>query len=211
MPIRHGLTIGELAGLFAAENRIGVRLTVVQMKNWHRDRWFDATGLPWVNPSPNMRNLTQAALYPGIGAFETTNISVGRGTDAPFEQIGAPWMDGVRLAAELNARRIPGIRFYPTAFTPSSSKYAGEACRGVYMLIADRDRLRPVRVGVEIAAALVRLHGTTFDVEAAAPLFGSRALLSRIRAGDDPRETAEAWGSDVADWRRLREKYLLYR
>ena len=123
MPIRHGLTLGELARLFDGENEIGGELTVVAMDGWRRDAWFDETGLPWVNPSPNMRNLTQAALYPGLGAIEMTNISVGRGTDAPFQQIGAPWIDGVRVAAALNARDLLGVRFYPVSFTPSAGQY----------------------------------------------------------------------------------------
>ena len=139
------MTLGELARLFNGENKIGADLTVVPMKNWERDRWFDETGLPWINPSPNMRNLMQATLYPGIGAIEYTNISVGRGTDTPFEQIGAPWIDGVQLAEALNARGIPGVRFYPVRFTPTSSKYAKEECQGVFMVVTDRAALRPVR------------------------------------------------------------------
>jgi uncharacterized protein YbbC (DUF1343 family) len=210
MPIRHGLTIGELARLFNDRNAIGADLSVIPMSNWRRDRWFDETGLPWINPSPNMRSLTQATLYPGIGAFEGTNISVGRGTDAPFEQIGAPWIDGVKLAGELNGRRLAGLRFYPTVFTPESSKFAGEKCQGVHMLVTDRSVLRPVRVGVELAAALVRLHGSVFQVESAAALFGSRALLARLKAGEDPGALAETWARDEAQWRRTRAQYLLY-
>ena len=210
MPIRHGLTMGELARLFNGENRIGADLTVVPLQNWRREDWFDETGLPWINPSPNMRNLLQATLYPGIGAIEGTNISVGRGTDAPFEQIGAPWIDGVVLAAALNARNLPGIRFYPVAFTPASSKYAGEECRGVFMVVTDREALRPVRVGLEIAAALHRLYGAKFDIDAAARLFGSRETLERIKKGEDPAQVAQAWAADEARWRLLRAKYLLY-
>jgi uncharacterized protein YbbC (DUF1343 family) len=145
MPIRHGMTMGELAKLFNAENRIGADLTVVQMRNWSRDDWFDMTGQAWINPSPNIRNLIQATLYPGIGAIEGTNISVGRGTDTPFEQIGAPWIDGVRLADALNGRGLPGIRFYPVRFTPTSSKHANQECQGVFMVVTDRVALRPVR------------------------------------------------------------------
>ncbi len=159
MPIRHGMTLGELAKLFNAENKIGANLTVVQLRSWQRDHWFDATGIPWINPSPNMRNLIQATLYPGIGAIEGTNISVGRGTDTPFEQIGAPWIDGVKLADTLNGRNLPGIRFYPVRFTPASSKHANKECQGVFLVVTDRAALRPVRVGAEIAGALARLHG----------------------------------------------------
>lgn len=211
MPIRHGLTMGELARLFNGENKIGADLTVVEMKGWRREEWFDETGLPWINPSPNMRNLIQATLYPGIGAIEGTNISVGRGTDTPFEQIGAPWIDGVRLAGELNARDLPGIRFYPVTFTPASSKYAGEACQGVFMVVTDRAALRPVRVGLEIASALHRLHGAQYQMEAAGKLMGSRDALARLRAGEDPARVAAGWAADEARWRLRRAPYLLYR
>ena len=210
MPIRHGLTLGELARLFNAEREIGADLTVVEMRGWTRDAWFDWTGLPWINPSPNMRTLGQAALYPGIGAIEGTNLSVGRGTDTPFEQIGAPWIDGVELADHLNGRGLPGIRFYPVVFTPQSSKHAGERCGGVHMIVTDRDAIRPVRVGLELASALHKLYGDTFDIDAAARLFGSRATLGRVRAGDDPAVIARGWIAGEAAWRRLRAEYLLY-
>jgi uncharacterized protein YbbC (DUF1343 family) len=158
-----------------------------------------------------MRNLVAATVYPGIGAIEGTNISVGRGTDTPFEQLGAPWIDGRALAAALNARALPGVRFYPVTFTPAAgAKFGGQACQGVFLIVTDRDRLRPVRLGVEIAAALVRLHGAQFKVEDAAHLFGSRATLERIRAGDDPAAIAASWAPDEAKWRLMRAKYLLY-
>jgi uncharacterized protein YbbC (DUF1343 family)/CubicO group peptidase (beta-lactamase class C family) len=211
MPIRHGMTLGELAKLFNAENKISANLTVVGMKNWSRDHWFDATGLPWINPSPNMRNLLQATLYPGVGAIESTNLSVGRGTDTPFEQIGAPWLDGVKLAEALNARNIPGIRFYPVRFTPTASKHANQECGGVFMVVTDRMALRPVRLGVELASAIHKLHGATFELEAAERLFGSKEGLARIRAGDDPAAVTAAWGVGESRWRLLRNKYLLYR
>jgi uncharacterized protein YbbC (DUF1343 family) len=211
MPIRHGLTVGELARLFNGENKIGAELTVIEARHWERDRWFDETGLPWINPSPNMRNLIQATLYPGIGAIETTNISVGRGTDTPFEQIGAPWIDGPALSDALNARRIPGIRFYPIRFTPASSKYAGEASQGVFMIVTDRAALRPVRVGIEIAAMLHKMYGPAFELDAAERLFGSKDGLSRIRTGEDPAAIAASWAAAEARWRLLRAPYLLYR
>ena len=210
MPIRHGLTMGELARLFNAEMKIGADLQVIAMQGWRREMWFDDTGLPWVNPSPNMRNLNQATLYPGIGAFEGTNLSVGRGTDTPFEQIGAPWIDGPALAAALNARRLPGVSFYPVRFTPSASKFANEECQGVFMLITDRSAIRPVRVGVEIASALWKAHGTAFEIDLAARLFGSRRGLARIKAGEDPAAIAARWAGGEARWRRTAAKYLLY-
>jgi uncharacterized protein YbbC (DUF1343 family)/CubicO group peptidase (beta-lactamase class C family) len=211
MPIRHGMTLGELARLFNGENKIGADLTVVEMKHWARGTWFDQAGLPWVNPSPNMRNLIQATLYPGIGAIEWTNISVGRGTDTPFEQVGAPWIDGVKLAEALNARRLPGISFYPVAFTPTSSKYANEECRGVFLVVTDRQALRPVRVGLEIASALSRLHRDRFDLGKSDKLLGSQDTLARLRAGEDPERIAASWAADEAKWRLLRAKYLIYR
>ena len=210
MPVRHGLTLGELARLFNGENRIGAELTVVAMKNYGREQWYDSTGLPWINPSPNMRNLIQATLYPGIGAIEGSNLSVGRGTDTPFEQIGAPWIDGVALSDALNARGLPGIRFYPIRFTPASSKYANEACGGVFMIVTDRLALRPVRTGLEIAATLHKLYGAGFELESAERLFGLKDGVARIRAGEDPAAIVSAWGAGEAKWRLLRAKYLLY-
>src|SRR5262245_25184798 len=181
------------------------------MKYWRRNDWFDATGLSWANPSPNMRNLVAATVYPGIGAIEGTNISVGRGTDTPFEQLGAPWVDARALASALNARSLPGIRFYPVSFTPSAgAKFGGQLCHGVFLVVTDRDRLRPVRVGLEIASALTRLHGAAFKLEDAARLFGSSAALQRVRAGDDPAAIAASWAADEAAWRLMRAKYLLY-
>jgi uncharacterized protein YbbC (DUF1343 family)/CubicO group peptidase (beta-lactamase class C family) len=211
MPIRHGLTIGELARLFAGERKLTPTLSVVAMKNWRRDAWYDETNVPWVTPSPNMRNLIAATLYPGIGAIEQTNISVGRGTDTPFEQIGAPWIDGRALAATLNARAIPGISFYPVVFTPSAgAKLGGEACSGVFMIVTDRRLLRPVRAGVEIASALSRMYGQQFRLEEAATLLGSKTTIQRIRAGDDPADIAASWSADERAWRATRAKYLLY-
>jgi uncharacterized protein YbbC (DUF1343 family) len=210
MPIRHGLTLGELAMLFNAERSIGAELTVVRLEGWRRDLWFDHTGLTWVNPSPNIRNLTQATLYPGIGAIEYANVSVGRGTDQPFEQIGAPWIDGPRLAQALNARTLPGIRFYPVTFTPASSVHAKAACHGVSMVVTNREALQPARVGVEIAAALWRLHGDLFDEKTSERLLGSRSDFARARAGEDPAVIVAGWATAEAGWRRLRAKYLLY-
>lgn len=210
MPIRHGMTIGELARLFNGEKKIGADLTVIPMKNWRRDEWFDETGLTWINPSPNMRTLYAAAMYPGLGAFEQTNISVGRGTDTPFEQIGAPWIDGRRLADVLNARHLAGVRFYPVQFTPSASTFSGEDCQGVFIVVTDRAAVRPVRVGVEIASALVKLFPGRLHVDVAHRLFGSADGLARIGAGEDPAAIAASWAAAEARWRLTRAKYLLY-
>ena len=211
MPIRHGLTIGELVRLFNGEAQIGADLTIVAMKNWRRDDWFDDTGLAWVNPSPNLRNMVAATVYPGVGAIEGTNVSVGRGTDTPFEQIGAPWIDGRALSAALNASALPGIRFYPVSFTPAAGqKLGGEVCHGVFLIVTDRDRLRPVRVGLQIASTLSKMYGEQFRLEDAATLFGPKAMLEKIRAGADPAAIAASWAADQAKWRLTRAKYLLY-
>ena len=210
MPVRHGMTMGEMARMFDAEKKIGADLTVVAMKNWRRDEWFDETGLGWINPSPNMRNLYEAVMYPGIGAIEGTNISVGRGTDTPFEQVGAPWVDGPKLSDELNSRHLAGVRFYPVRFTPASGKLANQECQGVFIVVTDRDAVRPVRVGLEMASALVKLFPGKFEVDAAQRLFGSAANLNRIKANDDPAAVAASWSAAEAHWRLMRAKYLLY-
>ncbi len=210
MPTRHGMTLGELARLFNAESKIGCDLDVVARQHWSRDRWFDELGLEWINPSPNMRNLLQATLYPGIGSIEYGNLSVGRGTDTPFEQIGAPWIDGRRLAAHLNARRLPGVRAYPVFFTPASSKFAGERCQGVFFVVTDREVLKPVRLGLEVASALFTLHPGAFDPGRTAILVGSAASLERVRTGEDPADVVQSWAKAEGAWRSLRAKYLLY-
>jgi uncharacterized protein YbbC (DUF1343 family) len=210
MPIRHGMTLGELARLFNDYGHIGCDLEVVSLEHWARAAWFDETALEWVNPSPNMRNLTEATLYPGIGAFEFANISVGRGTDTPFEQVGAPWIDGRRLAEALNARAIPGVRVYPVRFTPTASKFAGEACSGVFFVVTDREALKPVLLGVEIASALVKLFPSAIDFGKTSLLLGSVDTLNRVRAGEDPATIAATWAVAESQWRRLRAKYLLY-
>ena len=211
MPIRPALTLGELGKLFNDERKIGVNLTVIEMRNWVRDAWYDETGLPWINPSPNMRTMNAATLYPGIGAFESTNLSVGRGTDTPFEHVGAPWINGLVLSDTLNAREIPGVRFYPVTFTPASSKFAKEECHGVFILITDREAVRPVRVGVEIASALLKLFPGQLQIDLARRLFGSTDGLERLKAGEDPAALAASWSAAEARWRLLRAKYVIYR
>ena len=211
MPVRHGMTLGELAKLFNEERKIGAKLTVVEMKGWSREAWWDDTALMWVNPSPNMRSLAQATLYPGIGAVEYANLSVGRGTDAPFERVGAPWIDGVQLAEALNARNLPGIRFYPILFTPTSSVYKGEECQGVYFIISDRNALKPVRVGLELVSVIARLFPGRLDLKRTATLYGSADQLARALTGEDPAQLEAQWAADEVNWRTLRAKYLLYR
>ncbi len=210
MPIRHGMTLGELAKLFNAEKKINADLTVIAMKNWRRDKWFDETGLGWINPSPNMRNLYAAALYPGVGSIEYANVSVGRGTDTPFEQIGAPWINGQALSDTLNQRHLPGLRFYPVSFTPTAAKFPNERCEGVFIVITDRAAVRPVRLGVELASALAKMGPDKFLPDTNVRLLGSAAEITKIKAGDDAAAIAAAWSGAEARWRLLRAKYLLY-
>jgi uncharacterized protein YbbC (DUF1343 family)/CubicO group peptidase (beta-lactamase class C family) len=212
MPIRHGMTIGELARMFNAENRLHADLQVIAMRNWNRGDWFDSTGLDWVDPSPNMRGLTAAMLYPGIAMLEySKNYSVGRGTDAPFEVIGADFIHGRELAAYLNARQIPGIRAYPVRFRPASGNFAGVTVEGVRWLVTDRESLDSVRLGLEVAAALQKLYPGKISFEANAKLVGSEDVVRALAAGDDPRSIQQNFQAPLDDFLRTREKYLLYR
>ena len=211
IPVRHGMTVGELAKMFVAENSIDVDLTVVPVKGWHRDRYFDSTGLPWVNPSPNMRSLTEALLYPGIGLLEFTNISVGRGTDTPFEVIGAPWIDDAELAGELSALNLPGIRFTPIRYTPGASVHADQECGGVRFTITDRERCRPVDVGFAIAATLHRLYPEHYNLaEKFNVLLQHPASLKAVEKGDSFEAIEQLWHDEQAKFIKRRQAFLLY-
>jgi uncharacterized protein YbbC (DUF1343 family)/CubicO group peptidase (beta-lactamase class C family) len=210
-PVRHGMTLGELGKMFNAERHIGVRLEVVAMEGWQPGDWFDSTGLAWVNPSPNLRNLTEAELYPGVALIEGTNVSVGRGTDTPFEVVGAPWIKGRELAAYLNGRGIQSVRFVPITFTPSSSNFAGERCEGVNLIILDRNTLDSPELGIELASALHKLYPNDFKMERMADLLVNQSVFEAIGAGEDPRRIAEDWQERLEGFVRLREKYLLYK
>ncbi len=210
LPIRHGMTLGELARLFNGERGIGADLTVVRMEGWRRDELFDATGLPWVNPSPNLRGVDAALLYPGLALLEATNVSVGRGTAQPFEQLGAPWIDGARLAAALSAEGLPGVRFTATSFTPASSAFAGERCEGVRVAVEDRQRVEPVRVGLAIAAALLRLHPGVWEAKNVITLLGHAPTFTALLRGDAYEAMAAGWQHDLDAFLVLRKKYLLY-
>ncbi|GBC76757.1 Esterase EstB [bacterium HR08] len=210
IPIRHGMTIGELALLFNAERKIGADLHVVKMEGWKREYWFDQTDQEWVNPSPNMRSLTAATLYPGVALLETTNVSVGRGTDRPFELFGAPWMDGRRVAEELNRRDIPGVRFVPIRFTPRASPFAGEECGGVAIVVTERAAVRPVRLGIEIAVVLHRLYPETWRVDAFGRLLAHRRTLELLKSGAEAETIERAWLTELERFRHIRQRYLLY-
>jgi len=210
-PVRHGMTLGELGKMFNAERHIGARLAVVPIGGWQPGDWFDSTGLAWVNPSPNLRNLTEAELYPGVALIEGTNVSVGRGTDTPFEVLGAPWIKSRELAAYLNGRGIQSVRFVPIVFTPSSSNFAGERCEGVNLIVLDRNTLDSPELGIELVSALHKLYPSDFKMERMADLLVNQAVFEAIEAGEDPRRIAEDWQERLEGFVRLREKYLLYK
>jgi uncharacterized protein YbbC (DUF1343 family) len=211
MPVRHGLTMGELAGMANAEHKWGADLHVVKMKNWQRGDWFDSTGLSWIDPSPNLRSLNAAALYPGLALLEASpDYSVGRGTDAPFEQVGADWIRGVELAKFLNNWVLPGVRAYPTRFTPVSGPFAGKTIEGVRFVILNREQLNSIRVGLDVAYALQHLYPGKINFEACRLLIGSREVVDALKAGDVPGGIEELFREPVQKFDGRRRPYLLY-
>lgn len=210
IPVRYGLTIGELGAMMNAERKIGAELRVVKMENWTRSQWFDETQQTWINPSPNMRSLTEAALYPGIGLLETTNVSVGRGTDTPFEVVGAPWIDGRKLAAYLNGKNVAGVRFVPIKFKPKASVFKDEDCGGVNIVVVDRAKFNSVRTGFEIATALRTLYADTWQVDKYSRLLVNAGILEKVKSGATPDELEREWSSKLDDFRKRRTAFLLY-
>ena len=210
LPVRHGTTMGELANLFNGEHAIHARLTVVAMEGWQRGDWYDATGLAWINPSPNLRGLNAATLYPGVALVEGTNVSVGRGTDTPFEVVGAPWINARQFADHLNRRQIAGVRFIPVSFTPASGPYAGRSCGGVNLLVTRRNGLDSPELGVELASALQKLYPKDFKIDRMNDILGNEAVFDAIVRGEDPRRIAQDWREPLETFERLRAKYLLY-
>jgi uncharacterized protein YbbC (DUF1343 family) len=211
VPVRPGMTMGELAKMFNAERSINAKLTVVPMEGWQRGDWFDSTGLVWVNPSPNLRSVYEASLYPGVAIIEGTNVSVGRGTDTPFELLGAPWMKGKELAAYLNARVIAGVRFVPVTFTPAASNYAGKPCEGVNIVVTDRNGFDAPELGMELAAALHKLYPADFKLERITELLVNQSVYDALVAGQDPRRIAQDWREGLEKVQKVREKYLIYK
>ena len=210
MPVQHGMTIGELARMFNGEMRIGADLMVVAMRGYRRQSWFDELGLPWVNPSPNLRSLRGAILYPGVALIEFTDVSVGRGTPSPFEVVGAPWIDGAALAQYLQRRQVPGVAFNSVVFTPTADRHARQRCSGVQIDLADRMALDAPRLGVELAAALHRLHPQRFALRDVLTLLGSHRTIDAIASGEDPAAIAESWRAGIEGFTAVRGKYLLY-
>ncbi len=210
LPVVYAMTLGELARMFAVENKMGVDLHVIAMKNWRRNQTFDETGLTWIPPSPNLRTVNEAFLYPGVEILQPAGISVGRGTDAPFEQLGAPWIHSDVLLNSLTARQIPGVSFAAASFSPSDGLYKGEACAGVKLAITDRATFDSIRVGLEIADALHRLYPERFQVTKLMDLLASQTTVDALIQYQAPVTIISSWDNELAQFRTLRAKYLLY-
>ncbi len=210
VPVRYGLTIGELAQLYNTENHINVDLHVIKMKNWHRNYFFESTGIRWLPPSPNLRTLKGSILYPGLEVLQNAGVSVGRGTQAPFEEFGAPWINGEEVAEELNAKNLPGLRFANQPFIPVSGLYAGQRCGGVGIKVTDRGAVRSMRMGLEIAELLEKKYPTHFDVAKMVDLLGNDETVRQLQAGTAPDEIVASWTKDLAAFDVVRRKYYMY-
>jgi uncharacterized protein YbbC (DUF1343 family) len=210
VPVRYGLTIGELAQLYNTENHINVDLHVIKMKNWHRNYFFESTGIRWLPPSPNLRTLKGSILYPGLEVLQNAGISVGRGTQAPFEEFGAPWMNGEEVSEELNARNLPGLRFANQPFIPVSGLYAGQRCGGVGIKVTDRGAVRSMRMGLEIAALLQKKYPAHFDVTKMVDLLGNDETVRQLQSGTAPEEIVASWAKELAAFDVMRRKYYMY-
>jgi len=204
------MTVGEIALMLNAERNIGAELAIIKMENWQRGMWFDETGQGWVNPSPNMRSLTEATLYPGIGLLETTNLSVGRGTDTPFEVIGAPWLDGRKLALYLNGRNLKGVRFVPVGYTPKASVFKDEKCGGVNIIVTDRNVFEPVGTGLEIALALHLLYPQDWQTDKLNRLLVNDTAFQGINGQMSLSGLENGWQVALREFRARRMKFLLY-
>ncbi len=211
LPVRYGLTIGELAQFYNAENHINADLHVIPMKNWHRNYVFESTGLKWIPPSPNLRTLKGSLLYPGLEILQNAGVSVGRGTEAPFEEFGAPWINGEDVAEALNAKGLPGVHFANQPFIPVSGLYAGQRCGGVGVRVTDRAAMRSMRIGLEIAAALHKKYPDHFDVGKLLFLVGNDATIQQLQSGTPVNEIIASWAKDLAAYDAIRRHYFLYR
>ena len=211
MPIRHGMTVGELARMYNGEKALHADLQVIEMQGWSRNMWLDATGLEWVNPSPNIRNLTQAILYPGSCLLESDQVSVGRGTDTPFQIIGAPWFKGREVAEYLNGLAIPGVRFLARRFRPTASVFKDEDCEGLDIQLIDRDALDSVRMGLELLHATMKLHPGKFNLDGVTRLLGNEDAAGRLKRGETGSSVVKSYAPELDQFRKTREKYLIYR
>ena len=210
MPVRYAMTLGELARMFNAENKIGADLHVVEMKNWHRGDMYWMTGLSWIPPSPNLPTVANIVPYPGIEILQAGGVSVGRGTDSAFLEFGAPWIRSNDLLVELKKRSISGVSFSATSFTPKSGPYAGQECQGVALTVMDRDNFKSMFMGLEIAEALRRLYPREFQIAKMITLLGSQATVEGLERGDSPKDIEAGWAAELEKFRAMRAKYLIY-
>jgi len=211
IPVRYALTIGELAQFFNSENHINTHLHVIAMKNWHRNYFFESTGVRWIPPSPNLRTLKGSIVYPGLEILQSAGVSVGRGTEAPFEEFGAPWMDGEKVASALNAAHLPGLKFVSQPFIPVTGLYAGKRCNGVGIRIGDRGAVRSMRMGLEIAALLQKMYPQNFDVSKTIVLLGNSETVQKLAEDASPAEIVASWQASLSDYDKTRRRYLLYK
>ena len=216
VPLRHGMTVGEVARYINSEYKIGAQLTVIPVANWESDDWFDETGLPWINPSPNIRSLEAALSYSGLVLFEATNLTVGRGTNAPFSYVGAPWLDAARLLQRVSSYDLPGVTLDTITFVPQGEGYVpfrGETVRGVRIRITDRDKYQPVWMTLVLLSEIKRQHPADFKITnvGMTQMLGSHWAREAIDRGDDPKLIWDRWQSELKAWEPVRSKYLLYR
>ncbi len=211
IPVRYGLTIGELAQFYNAENHIGTDLHVIQMRNWHRNYFFESTGIRWVPPSPNLRTTKGAILYPGLEILQNAGVSVGRGTEAPFEIFGAPWMNGEEVASALNAKHLPGLKFVSQLLIPVTGLYSGQRCGGVSIKIGEKSVVRSMRMGLEIASVLKKMYPDEFDTAKTIALLGNALTVQELKDGVPPEKIVADWSSDLSAFDAKRRKYFLYK
>ncbi len=211
MPVRYGLTIGELAQLFNGENHIGADLHVISMRNWHRNYFFESTGIKWIPPSPNLRTIKGSIVYPGIEILQSAGVSVGRGTQTPFEEFGAPWLNGDEVAAALNLLHLPGLHFAGQPFIPVVGLYSGQRCGGVAIRIIDRFAVRSMRLGLEIAAILQRLYPKEFNSAKLIELVGNADTIQQLQSGVAPDKIVASWSDSLAAFDKVRRRYFLYK
>ena len=210
LPIRHGMTPGELALLFKADEKMQLNFNIIKMEGWKREMWFDETELPWLNPSPNIRNMNQASLYPGLGLFERLNVANKRGLPSPFEMIGAPWINAYDFVNSLNKYNLPGVNFTPIKFFPEEHKYSNELCEGIYITITDREKLEPVKLGFIIIITLYKMYPQEFDIDKLWHITRSKALIDLIKNDSSITELIESWQNNLDMFIKKRSKYLFY-
>jgi uncharacterized protein YbbC (DUF1343 family) len=211
LPVRYGLTIGEIAKFFNAENHINCDLHVVEMKNWHRNYFYESTGIHWLPPSPNLRTLKGSILYPGLEILQNAGVSVGRGTETPFEEFGAPWINGDEVAAALNAQNLPGLHFTGQPFIPVVGLYGGQRCGGVAIRVGDKQAVRSMRMGIEIATILKKLYPNNFDPAKLMFLIANAETIRQLQEAVPPEQIVASWSADLNTFDTLRRRYFLYK